>query len=36
MQRLIKFLTCCMWQRKRLLVAPGNWQCPKCGEVHLE
>jgi hypothetical protein len=31
----LRYLVCCLWQRRRLLVAPGNWQCPRCGAVYL-
>lgn len=30
-----KYLTCCVWRRNRILIAPGNWRCPVCGVVHL-
>lgn len=30
MRRLWRLLTCCAWQRVRILIAPGNWRCPRC------
>lgn len=34
-RRWWKYLTCCAWQPVRILVAPGLWECCKCGELHL-
>lgn len=33
--RWLQYLVCCVWSRRRGLVAPGNWECPRCGTVHL-